>query len=129
VIRMILVVDDEPDIEFLFRQQFRRDLRARRFDMDFARSATQALRRVVEAGDSTLVLILSDINMPGMSGLDMLPKMRAQRPNVPVIMISAYSDNQTRRTALERGADDLLTKPIDFERLRHEIEARLAAVA
>jgi DNA-binding response OmpR family regulator len=126
---MILVVDDEPDIEFLFRQQFRRDLRARRFDMDFARSATQALRRVVEAGDSTLVLILSDINMPGMSGLDMLPKMRAQRPNVPVIMISAYSDNQTRRTALERGADDLLTKPIDFERLRHEIEARLAAVA
>jgi DNA-binding response OmpR family regulator len=129
VIRMILVVDDEPDIEFLFRQQFRRDLRARRFDMDFARSATQALRRVVETGDSTLVLILSDINMPGMSGLDMLPKMRAQRPNVPVIMISAYSDNQTRRTALERGADDLLTKPIDFERLRHEIEARLAAVA
>ncbi|MEN3288958.1 MAG: hypothetical protein V7634_3258 [Bradyrhizobium sp.] len=129
MIRMILVVDDEPDIEFLFRQQFRRDLRARRFDMDFARSATQALRRVVEAGDSTLVLILSDINMPGMSGLDMLPKMRAQRPNVPVIMISAYSDNQTRRTALERGADDLLTKPIDFERLRHEIEARLAAVA
>jgi DNA-binding response OmpR family regulator len=126
---MILVVDDEPDIEFLFRQQFRRDLRARRFDMDFARSATQALRRVVETGDSTLVLILSDINMPGMSGLDMLPKMRAQRPNVPVIMISAYSDNQTRRTALERGADDLLTKPIDFERLRHEIEARLAAVA
>jgi DNA-binding response OmpR family regulator len=59
----------------------------------------------------------------------MLPKMRAQRPNVPVIMISAYGDNQTRRTALERGADDLLTKPIDFERLRHEIEARLAAVA
>lgn len=79
--RMILVVDDEPDIECLFRQQFRRDLRARRFDMDFATSATQALRRVVETGESALVMILSDINMPGMSGLDMLPQIRAQRPD------------------------------------------------
>jgi DNA-binding response OmpR family regulator len=126
---MILVVDDERDIEFLFRQQFRRDLRARRFDMDFARSATQALRRVAETGETPLVLILSDINMPGMSGLDMLPQMRAQRPDVPIIMISAYGDNQTRKTALERGADDLLIKPIDFLQLRHEIETRLGAIA
>jgi DNA-binding response OmpR family regulator len=126
---MILVVDDEPDIESLFRQQFRRDLRARRFDMDFARSAKQTLRRVVETGERTLVLILSDINMPGMSGLDMLRQMRARRPDVTVVMISAYGDNQTRKTALEHGADDLLIKPIDFVRLLYEIETRLGAVA
>jgi DNA-binding response OmpR family regulator len=124
---IILVVDDEPDIESLFRPQFRRDLRARRFDMDFARSAKQALRRVVETGERTLVLILSDINMPAMSGLDMLPQS-ARRPDVPVIRISAYGDNQTRKTALEHGADDLLIKPIDFVRLLYEIETRLGAV-
>jgi len=122
-------VDDEPDVEFLFRQQFRRDLRDRRFDMDFARSAVQALGRVAETGERTLILILSDINMPGMSGLDMLPHLRARRPDVPVIMISAYGDSQTRNTALERGADDLLTKPIDFGWLRGKIEARLVVAA
>jgi CheY-like chemotaxis protein len=126
---LILVVDDEPDVEFLFRQQFRRDLRARRFDMDFARSAARALGRVAETGERTLVPILSDINMPGMSGLDMLPHLRARRPDVPVIMISAYGDSQTRNTALERGADDLLIKPIDFGCLRRKIEARLAVAA
>jgi CheY-like chemotaxis protein len=126
---LILVVDDEPDVEFLFRQQFRRDLRDRRFDMDFARSAVQALGRVAETGERTLILILSDINMPGMSGLDMLPHLRARRPDVPVIMISAYGDSQTLDTALERGADDLLIKPIDFEWLRRKIEARLVVAA
>lgn len=126
---MVLVVDDEPDIEILFRQRFRPDLRARRFEMDFVGSAGQALTRVVDTDEQTLILILSDINMPGMSGLDLLPQMRARRPDVPVIMITAYGDNQTRKTAFERGADGLLTKPIDFGRLRHEIEARIGAIA
>jgi CheY-like chemotaxis protein len=125
----ILVVDDEPDVEALFRQQFRRDLRAGRFLMEFAPSAPVALARAAEIRDPSLILILSDINMPGMSGLEMLPKVRAQRPDVPVIMITAYGDAETRRKAIERGATGLLTKPLDFALLRHEINTRLERAA
>ena len=124
----ILVVDDEPDVEALFRQQFRRDIRSGRFLMEFASSAPAALVRAAER-DPSLILILSDINMPGMSGLEMLPKVRAERPDVPVIMITAYGDAETRRKAIERGAVDLLTKPIDFALLRHEIDTRLEQAA
>jgi CheY-like chemotaxis protein len=125
----ILVVDDEPDVEALFRQQFRRELRAGRFQMEFASSATDALKRAAEVRDPSLILILSDINMPGMSGLDMLPKVRAAHPDVPVIMITAYGDAETRRKAIERGAVGLLTKPIDFALLRQEIDTRLEQAA
>ncbi|OAF03536.1 Fis family transcriptional regulator [Bradyrhizobium centrolobii] len=125
----ILVVDDEPDVEALFRQQFRRDLRAGRFQMEFAPSAPDALRRAAEVRDPALILILSDINMPGMSGLDMLPKVRAEYPHVPVIMITAYGDAETHRKAIERGAVGLLTKPIDFAQLRQEIDTRLEQAA
>jgi len=125
----ILVVDDEPDVETLFRQQFRRDLRAGRFLMEFAPSAPAALARAAELREPSLVLILSDINMPGMSGLEMLPQVRAKRPDVPVIMITAYGDTETRRKAIERGAEGLLTKPIDFAQLRQEIDTRLGQAA
>jgi CheY-like chemotaxis protein len=122
---LILVVDDEPDVETLFRQQFRHDLKGGRFAMAFALSAPQALN-VIEAADSaSLILILSDINMPGMSGLELLPKARALRPDVPVIMITAYGDAETKRKALENGAEALLTKPLDFVALRCEIDARV----
>jgi CheY-like chemotaxis protein len=121
----VLVVDDEPDVEALFRQQFRRDLRAQRFVMDFAVSASDALARVASNKERPPVLILSDINMPGMTGLEMLPKMKEMRPDVPVIMITAYGDNETKRKAIEGGATGLLTKPIDFTLLREEIDARL----
>lgn len=123
---MVLVVDDEPDVEALFRQQFRRDLRAQRFVMDFANSAADALTRVANNLGQSLILILSDINMPGMTGLEMLPKVKEIRPEVPVIMITAYGDTDTKRKALESGATGLLTKPIDFALLREEIDARLA---
>jgi CheY-like chemotaxis protein len=123
---LVLVVDDEPDVEALFRQQFRRDLRAQRFVMDFANSAADALSRIASSVGQSLVLILSDINMPGMTGLEMLPKVKEIRPEVPVIMITAYGDAETRRKALESGASGLLTKPIDFAQLRDEIDARLA---
>jgi len=119
------VVDDEPDVEALFRQQFRRDLRAGRFVMEFAQSAAMALQRIGDAADATLILILSDINMPEMSGLELLPKAKALRPDVPVIMITAYGDAETKRKALERGAEALLTKPIDFAALRSEIDIRI----
>jgi CheY-like chemotaxis protein len=127
----ILVVDDEPDVEALFRQQFRRDLRSGRFLMEFAPSAPAALARIANVADPSLILILilSDINMPGMSGLEMLPKVRAERPDVPVIMVTAYGDAETRRKAIERGAVGLLTKPIDFALLRHEIDTRLGQAA
>ena len=124
---LVLVVDDEPDVEALFRQQFRRDLRAERFMMDFANSAPDALVRVGETREHSLILILSDINMPGMTGLEMLPKVKEMRPEVPVIMITAYGDPDTKRKALENGASGLLTKPIDFALLREEIDNRVAA--
>ena len=126
---LILVVDDEPDVEALFRQQFRRDLRAGRFSMDFAQSAPAALECIAKASDASLILILSDINMPGMSGLELLPKAKALRPDVPVIMITAYGDAETKRKALESGAEALLTKPIDFVMLRNEIATRVEQAA
>ena len=126
---LVLVVDDEPDVEVLFRQQFRRDLRSARFTMEFAQSAPMALRRITDAGDRSLILILSDINMPGMSGLELLPKAKALRPDVPVIMIIAYGDVETKRKALENGAEALLTKPIDFGTLRSEIDLRVERAA
>jgi CheY-like chemotaxis protein len=126
---LILVVDDEPDVELLFRQQFRRDLRAGRFTMEFAQSAAAALQSISDAADASLILILSDINMPGMSGLELLPKAKAVRPDVPVIMITAYGDAETKRKALESGAEGLFTKPIDFVMLRSEIDTRVERAA
>jgi CheY-like chemotaxis protein len=126
---LILVVDDEPDVEVLFRQQFRHDLRAGRFTMEFARSASAALQRIADAAGVSLILILSDINMPGMSGLELLHKAKALRPDVPVIMITAYGDAETKRKAFEGGAEALLTKPIDFVSLRNEIDTRVEHAA
>jgi CheY-like chemotaxis protein len=122
---LILVVDDEPDVEALFRQHFRRDLRDGRFAMEFAQSAPAALQCISNASAASLILILSDINMPGMSGLELLPKAKAARPDVPIIMITAYGDADTKRKALESGADALFTKPIDFGMLRDEIDSRV----
>jgi CheY-like chemotaxis protein len=96
--------------------------------MEFAQSAVAALQRISDIKGASLILILSDINMPGMSGLELLPKARAARPDVPVIMITAYGDDETKRKALEGGAKSLLTKPIDFAALRDEIEVRLRQV-
>jgi CheY-like chemotaxis protein len=122
---LILVVDDESDVEDLFRQQFRRDIQAGRFTIEFAESGKSALQKMTEASAVPLILILSDVNMPGMSGLELLPKAKESRPDVSVIMITAYGDGETRRRALEGGAEALLTKPIDFAALRSEIDGRL----
>jgi CheY-like chemotaxis protein len=125
----ILVVDDEPDVQSLFRQQLRRDICSGRFIMEFATSASDALDRAKTIADPWLILILSDINTPGMTGLEMLPKVTAARPNVPVIMIMAYGDDATRKKAAELGAAGLLTKPIDFGALRQKIDQRLEQAA
>jgi CheY-like chemotaxis protein len=126
---LILVVDDEPDVELLFRQHFRRDLREGRFTMEFAQSGDMALRRITNAAGVSLILILSDIKLPGMTGLELLPKAKAARPDVPVIMITAYGDADTKRKALESGAEALFTKPIDFLLLRNEINTRVKQAA
>src|SRR5260221_4956971 len=93
--------------------------------MDFAASASDALARMPSPIEQSPILILSEINMPGMTGLEMLPKMKEMRPDVPVIMISAYGDAETKRKAIESGAEGLLTKPIDFALLREQIDTRL----
>jgi CheY-like chemotaxis protein len=126
---LVLVVDDEPDVEMLFRQQFRRDLRSGRFTMEFAQSGDSALQRINDAADVSIILILSDINMPGMTGLELLPKAKAARPDVPIIMITAYGDAETKRKALDAGAEALFTKPIDFGMLRNEIDTRVERTA
>jgi len=124
---LILVVDDEPDVEALFRQQFRREMRAGRFVMDFASSGPQAIERIQEADEGSLILVFSDINMPGMTGLELLPRVKAMLPEVPIIMITAYGDAATLRRAKEAGADDVFGKPIDFMALKAEIDQRLVA--
>ena len=126
---LVLVVDDEPDVEMLFRQQFRRDLRSGRFTMEFAQSGESALQRINDAADVSIILLLSDINMPGMTGLELLPKAKAARPDVPIIMITAYGDAETKRKALDAGAEALFTKPIDFGMLRNEIDTRVERTA
>jgi DNA-binding response OmpR family regulator len=124
---LILVVDDESDVETLFRQHFRRDLKEGRFEMAFAMSGGEALTRIATLPEGLdLILILSDVNMPGMNGLDLLSKSREVKPAVPVIMITAYGDADTRRSSLERGAEDLLVKPVDFAALRARIDAHLS---
>src|SRR6516225_988162 len=119
----VLVVDDEPDVEPLLRQQFRREVREGLYRLDFALSAETALQTLNSQAGEEIILLVSDINMPGMSGLDLLPIVKARRPDLPVFMISAYGDADTVTTARERGADEFLTKPVDFAKLRRDIMA------
>ena len=119
----ILVVDDEADVAALFRQMFRRELKRGAFALEFAHSAAEALEKI--GGEPSFALVLSDINMPGMSGLELLAHCKTSHPDLPVLMISAYGDEATRGVALKRGAEGLLSKPLDFGLLRSEIAARL----
>ncbi|MCO6415100.1 response regulator [Siccirubricoccus sp. KC 17139] len=121
----ILVVDDETDMEALFRQQFRRELRAGRFELAFASSGSRALEILSAPAGNDIILLLSDINMPGMSGLELLSSTKAARPDLPVIIITAYGDAETQRRSLASGADGLLPKPIDFCALRADVARRL----
>ncbi len=122
----VLVVDDEPDVETLFRQQFRREVRQGLYTLDFALSGKQALEKLDGRIGGTIILLVSDINMPGMSGLQLLPIVKERRPDLPVFMISAYGDKNTVAAALERGANKFLAKPVDFAELKRDVAAVIA---
>ena len=119
----VLVVDDEPDVEPLFRQQFRREVREGLYQLDFALSGEAALHMLDRGAGEEIILLVSDINMPGMSGLDLLSKIKGRKPGLPVFVISVYGDADTATTARKRGADQFLTKPADFAKLRRDIMA------
>ena len=114
----ILVVDDESDVTELFRQRFRHEVRQGTYAMHFANSGEDALGKLAGGVEPTLIAILSDINMPGMDGLDLLGEVKRRYPALPVMMVTAYGDDERRRRAKELGAAEFLSKPIDFDRLR-----------
>jgi CheY-like chemotaxis protein len=120
----ILVVDDEQDIKPLFEQRFRREIRRGELDFKFAFSGEEALA-YMEGHASEVVLILSDINMPGMSGIELLKRIRVDHPspNPKVMMVTAYSDDDYYQQALGNGADDFLTKPLDFSKLKEKLQS------
>lgn len=122
----VLVVDDEPDVEALFRQQFRREVRQGLYVLDFALSGAVALEKLADHVGEEIILLVSDINMPGMTGLELLPVVKQRRPDLPVFMISAYGDADTVATALQRGANKFLTKPVDFPQLKQDVSAVIA---
>ena len=117
----ILIIDDEPDVADLFRQRFRREVRQGAYVLHFAFSAAQALERLDGDIEPQLIVILSDINMPGMDGLALLREIKVRRPDLPVMMVTAYGDEERRRRAAEIGAADFLTKPVDFDFLKERL--------
>jgi CheY-like chemotaxis protein len=123
----ILVVDDEPDVADLFRQRFRRETREGKYVMHFAASGDEALDRLAAEIKPTLVAVLSDINMPGKDGLELLGEIRQRRPDLPVMMVTAYGDDERRRRARELGASEFITKPVDFDRLKQQLRQLPAA--
>jgi len=116
-----MIVDDEQDVESLFTQRFRKDLRSNNLEFHFAFSAEDALNYISTLNPIDIVLILSDINMPGKSGLDLLKEVKNKFPQLKVMMVTAYGDQQNYDKAFALGADDFITKPIDFETLREKI--------
>lgn len=118
----ILIVDDERDVETLFRQKFRKEIRSKTLELKFAFSGQEALELLEQQVPPKVVYVFSDINMPGMTGLELLDKIKQKFPNMSVSIISAYGDTQNYTKAMNSGAKEFFTKPIDFESLRKEIE-------
>lgn len=124
----ILVVDDEPDVIMLFRQRFRREIKQGEYELHFALSAQEALEVLQKKVPPPDMLILSDINMPGKSGLELLAELKQQWPSMTVFIVTAYGDGTTERRAYELGAAEFFNKPIDFSVLREKLEARCSGV-
>ena len=123
----ILVVDDESDVAELYRQRFRREVRQGTYAMHFANSGEDALDKLDGGVEPNLIAILSDINMPGMDGLELLREVKQRRPDLPVMMVTAYGDDERRRRASDLGASEFLTKPVDFDQLKARLRRMSAA--
>ena len=117
----ILVVDDEPDVAELFRQRFRRETRQGMYVLHYAASGAEALGRLAGEIQPTLIVVLSDINMPGMDGLSLLREIKQRWAELPVMMVTAYGDDERRRRAGAYGAAEFITKPVDFEMLKERL--------
>jgi two-component system chemotaxis response regulator CheY len=122
----ILIVDDEKDVQVLFEQRFRKEIRSGEMELLFAFSGEEALG-IMKNHVHEAVLILSDINMPGMSGLELLKhiKEKYEKPPPVVMMITAYGDDENYKLAMKYGADDFLTKPVDFGELKHKLKEKI----
>ena len=117
----ILVVDDETDVADLFRQRFRSEARQGVYVLHFAFSGEEALEKLAGEIEPQLIVILSDINMPGMDGLALLREIKTRWPHMPVMMVTAYGDDERRRMADEYGAAEFITKPVDFDLLKAQL--------
>ena len=117
----ILIVDDESDVAELFRQRFRREVRQGTYVLHFAMSGEEALAKLDGAIEPQLIVILSDINMPGMDGLALLCEVKRRHPDLPVMMVTAYGDNERRQRAEQYGASEFITKPVDFDTLKAQL--------
>jgi CheY-like chemotaxis protein len=120
-----LVVDDEKDVEMLFRQRFRKEIRSGLLEFGFAFSGEEALSLLRSHQPPEVMYIFSDINMPGMTGLELLEKVKDEFPKIHVSMISAYGDAENHDRAMNSGAKEFFTKPIDFDSLRNELQLML----
>ncbi len=118
----ILVVDDEKDVELLFRQKFRKEVKNNSLELVFAFSGQEALEMLEKSNPPKVVYIFSDINMPGMTGLELLEKVKGKYPDIKISMISAYGDTDNYNKAIKSGAKEFFTKPIDFKSLKEEIK-------
>ncbi len=117
----ILIVDDEQDVETLFVQKFRKEIKSKELEIMFAFSGEEALRLLEAADSPEVVYVFSDINMPGMTGFELLEKIKSQFSQIQVSMVSAYSNSDNYEKALKSGAKGFFSKPVDFESLRQEI--------
>lgn len=117
----VLVVDDEEDVQFLFKQRFRREIKAALLAFHFVFSGEEALAYLHQEGAANIVLVLSDINMPGMTGLELLRQIKHDFGGMPVHMITAYGNEETHQKAIAYGADGYLTKPLDFNLLKQTL--------
>lgn len=117
----ILIVDDEQDVEIMFLQKFRKEIKSNLLEVEFAFSGEQALEVLEKSPSPDVMYVFSDINMPGMSGLDLLASIKNRFPQITVSMISAYGDKENYNKAISSGAKGFFTKPVDFESLKNEI--------
>lgn len=125
----LMIVDDERDVVDMFRQAFRRETRNGQYELTFAHSGQEAIEKICASADKQPFCVLSDINMPGMDGLELLARIKEKFPSLPVIMVTAYGDSERQLTAQKYGATGFMLKPVDFMALKDQLKALVEQVA